>query len=392
MADYSLEDLGKVVAGLRKEKGLTQEELGTNAGYGKGAGVSISRLENGRLEPTDKFEGIARALGLTVEQLEARAAGLTAATAGEAREGVRTQEERIAAIVQASERRKQIAPALEAFQAASKRAENKFLMRFREIAIRVSGTPSPDESGLEPGNGTDANEAEAEASYQIRFTQYGVSRALADSSGGAALAGALGGATYLAFTEAVALKAAPLGAVIPRWASAAAALNGLRAAMGVRRGGAASGMNLLAAVALGTVAVAILERQSTAKRNRKYQESAAKLTAAEADIAANQANVEALLDIFPRATEMLDYIAVHASHALERWGHQIGEEPVDWERLGKAEQHRYQDFVAIAAAQLALAAIDLQLLATSHVSDLERATAVADQILVHATRAITSRV
>jgi hypothetical protein len=190
----------------------------------------------------------------------------------------------------------------------------------------------------------------------------------------------------------VALKAAPLGAVIPKWASTAAALNALRAAMGVRRGGAASGMNLLAAVALGTVAVAILERQTTAKRNRKYQESAAKLAAAEADIEANQANVEALLDIIPRSTEMLDYIAVHASHALERWGHQIGEGPVEWENLGEAEQHRYQDFVAIAAAQLAIAAIDLQLLATSHDSDLERATAVADQILVHATRAITSRV
>ena len=265
-------------------------------------------------------------------------------------------------------------------------------MRFREIAIRVSGTPSPDESRLGPSNGTDANEAEAEATYQIRFTQYGVSRALADPSGGAALTGALGGATYLAFTEAVALNTAPLGAEIPRWASTAAALNGLRAAMGVRRGGAAGAMNLLAAVALGTVAVAILERQTTAKRNRKYQESAAKLAAAEADIAANQENVEALLDVIPRATEMLDYVAVHASHALERWGYQIGEKPVQWEKLGKAEQHRYQDFVAIAAAQLALAAIDLQLLATSHDSDLERATAVADQILVHAKRAITSRV
>jgi hypothetical protein len=162
--------------------------------------------------------------------------------------------------------------------------------------------------------------------------------------------------------------------------------------MGVRRGGAAGGMNLVAAVALGTVAVAILERQTTAKRNRKYQESAAKLAAAEADIAANQANVEALLDVIPRATEMLDYVAVHASHALERWGHQIGEEPVGWEKLGEAEQHRYQDFVAIAAAQLALAAIDLQLIATSHDSDLKRATAVADQVLVQAERAITSRV
>jgi len=164
--------------------------------------------------------------------------------------------------------------------------------------------------------------------------------------------------------------------------------------MGVGRsariGSTAGGMNLVAAVAVGAVVATILDRQATAKRNRKQQESAAKLAAAEADIATNQANVDALLDVIPRVTEILDYIAVHATHALTRWGAQIGEAPAPWKKLGEAEQQRYQDFVAVAAAQLAVATFDLQELATSREGDLDQATALADQILIQAQRAITS--
>ena len=132
-------------------------------------------------------------------------------------------------------------------------------------------------------------------------------------------------------------------------------------------------MNLMAAVAVGTVVATILERQATAKRNRRQQESAAKLAEAEADIAATQANVEALLDVIPKATAILQYIAVHATHALTRWGNEIGESPVPWKDLSESDQQRYQDFVAIAAAQLAVATIELQNLATSRGDDLDRA-------------------
>lgn len=399
MADYSLEALGQVVKRLRREKGVTQEELGDAAEYKGGAGVSISRLENGRLEPTpERFAGIARALGVSTEELETRASEETNVHQGGAGDGIRTHEERIAAIVRASERREQLAPELEAFKETSERAEHAFLMRFRDVAARVSGAPAQDAAQLAQSSGAETDEAEAEAAYQIQFTQYGVSRALADPAGGAAVGGAAGGAAaYLAFTEAVALGTAPLGATIPRLTGAATALNGLRAAMGVGRsanrvGGTAGGMNLLAAVAVGTVVAAILERQATAKRNRKQQESAAKLAAAEADIAANQANVEVLLDVIPRATEVLDYIAVHAGHALTRWCAQIGEDTVHWQKLGEDEQQRYQDFVAVAAAQLAVVTIDLQELATSRANGLEQAAALADQILIQSQRAITSRV
>ena len=194
----------------------------------------------------------------------------------------------------------------------------------------------------------------------------------------------------------MALGTAPLGATVPLLAGAGAALNGLRAAMGVRRSarvaGPAGGVNLVAAVGLGAVVATILDRQASAKRNRKLQESTAKLAAAEADIAANQANVEALLEVIPRATEVFDYVAVHASHALTRWGAQLGEQPVPWRKLSEAEKQRYQDFVAITAAHLAVATIDLHELATSRGADLDQATAVVDQVLIQSKRAIASRV
>ena len=401
MTDYSLEALGQVVKRLRRERGLTQEELGTGAGYQGGAGVSISRLENGRLEPTpDRFAGIAHELGVSTDELETRASEETATHQKGAGDGIRTHEDRIAEIVRASERRKRLAPELKAFNEARDGAEHAFLMRFRDIAVRVSGAPyrGPNAIQLAERAGAETDEAEAEAAYQIQFTQYGVSRALADPAGGAAVGGAIGGAaTYLAFTEAVALGTAPLGEFVPGLAGAATALKGLRAAMGVGRsanrvGGTACGMNLLAAVAVGTVVAAILDRQATAKRNRKQQESANKIAAAEADIAANQPNVEVLLDVIPRATEVLDYIAIHAGHALTRWGAQIGEDRVRWQKLAEDEQQRYQDFVAVAAAQLAVVTIDLQELATSRASELEQAAALADQILIQSQRAITSRV
>lgn len=400
MANYSLEDLGQVVKLLRRERGLTQEELGTDAEYRGGAGVSISRLENGRLEPTaERFAGIARALGVSVDELETRASKQTTAHHVGARGEIRSQEDRIADIVRASERRKKIAVELDAFNRAKERAEHAFLMTFRDIATRVSGAPESAPTQLSETEAPETDQVKAEAAYQIQFTQYGVSRALAQPAGSATAGGAIGGAAaaYLAFTEAVALGTAPLGATVPRLAGASAALNGLRAAMGVGRsasrvGGTAGGMNLLAAVAVGTVVAAVLDRQATAKRVRKQRESDAKLAAAEGDIAANQANIETLLDIIPRATEVLDYVAVHAGHALTRWRSQIGEDAVRWNKLSEYEQQRYQDFVAIAAAQLAVTSIDLQELATSRDSHLEQATALADQILSQSQRVITSRV
>ena len=76
MKHDDMEVLGRVVRELRTAQKLTQTELGTRAGYRSGAGVSISRLENGQLSPgAERLQGVAEALGLTLEELAARAAG-----------------------------------------------------------------------------------------------------------------------------------------------------------------------------------------------------------------------------------------------------------------------------------------------------------------------------
>src|SRR4051812_145516 len=88
MGDYSKEALGQVVRGLREHKGVTQEELGRVAGYGTGAGVSISRLESGILRPSrERLAGIARALGLKPEELEDRVARQAARDEASAADG-----------------------------------------------------------------------------------------------------------------------------------------------------------------------------------------------------------------------------------------------------------------------------------------------------------------
>lgn len=103
----------------------------------------------------------------------------------------------------------------------------------------------------------------------------------------------------------------------------------------------------------------------------------------------------------PEATEILEYIAVHAGHALNRWdanmeltgvNSNIGQGPCEWQSLSGAEQQRYQDFVEIAAAQLAVAAMDFENLMTERGGEFEPATAVAREILTQARKTITSHV
>lgn len=128
------------------------------------------------------------------------------------------------------------------------------------------------------------------------------------------------------------------------------------------------------------------------QRNRKQQqELAAKLDEVEAEIAESKPSVDALRELIPRATELFEYFAVHAGHALNRWEAEIGQGPLDWQSLSAGEQQRYQDFVEIAAAQLSVVAtIDLQDLLTNRGGELEQAIALADEVLTQARGVITS--
>jgi transcriptional regulator with XRE-family HTH domain len=390
----ALDALGQVILGLRREKGWTQEKLGREAGYKSGAGVSISRLENGRLKPTpERFEGIAKALGLFPDALAELVEEERRKPESSIRGGSVSTEQRAARVQREVDGRKQLVTDLgQAFNDAHDRAKDDFLMRLVEIAARVDGAPPPDPTQLVGDDTTDGDEVEAEAVYGIEFTRFGVAQALAATAGGAAVAAS---AAYPTFTAAVAGSAASAVAAIPGPTSVAAT-NGFLAALRVgtpaERGSASAGRNaLLTGLAwsvLGSTAIWMMRQ-----RNRQQQrELTAKLDEAEAELVESQPNVEALRELMPEATEILEYIAVHAGHALNRWDAHIGQGPCEWQSLSGAEQQRYQDFVEIAAAQLAVAAMDFENLMTERGGQLEHATAVAHEILMQARKTITSHV
>src|SRR4051794_38417979 len=72
--------LGRAIRSLREEADISQQQLGEQAGYSKGAGagVSMSRVESGQMRPgTARLLGIAEALGASMEVLVETAERLT---------------------------------------------------------------------------------------------------------------------------------------------------------------------------------------------------------------------------------------------------------------------------------------------------------------------------
>jgi transcriptional regulator with XRE-family HTH domain len=353
MARNDTEALGQVVRELRTSKRLTQEELGKRAGYATGAGVSISRLENGQLMPgVERLHGVAEALGLTWGELESRASKLKSAetTAKTSSNSLGTErlEHRIKRIQEEIAARTESVTALsQAFSSAEERASKDFFMRFLEVAARLEGAPQPAQT-LRKDNAPHADVDEEPANPLEA----------ASDVVGQLLAGGTGSAATLTL------------ALLRGGAFAAGGVGGNKGLAGII---AAPAVLLLAAGGLVWMV----------KRNRQQQqELAAKLDLAEAELNATEQGFEALKDILPRATVILSYIAVHAAHALNRWETQIGPAPVIWDRLSSDEQMRYQDFIEIAAAQITIQTIDAQrFLASTEGHDLNQLIAQTDKAL-----------
>src|SRR5215204_78041 len=164
--DYSPAALGQVIRELREARTpkLSQEELGRKAGYRSGAGVSMSRIENGVTRPGPRrLEGIATTLGVTVQELEARGAQRAhrtdrtpgalprtdTASPGEAevpvsgrhRESTKDRMKRIQADF--DRRNTQAVTRGLAFNAAHDRARDDFFMELVGSARSITGIPSP---------------------------------------------------------------------------------------------------------------------------------------------------------------------------------------------------------------------------------------------------------
>lgn len=397
--EYSPQALGMVIRERRESKvpKVTQAELGAAANYRSGASVSISRIESGQMRPgPDRLNDIARALGLSLAQLEREAAKRTKelggkrgtspgdAAAGASGENLKDRAKRIQ--LEIERRTNLITEAGDAFNTAHDRARDEFFMKFVRIAGDITGADKPDPSAFDENDGADA---QSDAATRIRLTSYGITHALAAGAGGAVAGAAVGGAAaYGAFVGAVSLGTASTGTAIAGL-SGVAATNAALALLGggtLAAGGAgvAGGMALLAGiVAAPALLLGVGGLVWMMKRNRKQQqEFAAKLDEAEAQLADTQRGFEALVkEILPRATQILDYIAVHAGHALKRWEDRLGTPPLEWTSMPTDERQSYREFIDIAASQLAVVTINFESLMVSRGQDREILIGSANDIL-----------
>lgn len=410
--EYSKDALGRAVRALRERSGKTQEELGREAGYGSGAGVSISRLENGLLRPgSEKLAGIASALGLGPDELEAQAMAQEVqdgqrrgasdadrdSASERARSGSRDLKERAKRIQRVIDERTAVIKKLsEEFNEQHDRASDEFFMRFVELAAQIEGAPEIHPADLDDD---DAADADAVAAYRLKANANGIGKLLAGGAGGAAAGAAVGSAAaYGAFVAAASFGTASTGAAISGL-TGVAATNATLALLGggtLAAGGAgmAGGTMVLAGIVAAPAAILFAGGLLwMAKRNRRQQEElAAQLDEAEAELAATETGFRALKEILPRASETLDYIATHGGHALERWKQQLGPGSATWESLGAAEQERYQSFIDIAAAQLTIVTINVQGVLTTRGDDRDRLIRLADEVLTQSRDTVRAHV
>lgn len=380
MVEYTVADLGAAIRELRvsKEmpdgKKMTQAQLGASSNYGGGAGVTISRIENGALEPRPKqLESIAAALGVEVAEIKKRAAQ----KAAKAAQKTRPQDPAalLEKIKRANEDGHRAVSAVESFKVAHENVNDGFLLKLRDLAARIQEIEPVSELQLAKEM-TLSPQPPSEAAFQLDFTTLGLSGVLADSAhlggGDTSADGITQGVTVLAGTSALAALLAAASAA-STGATAAAMARGFSAAVArpvVSGASAAVGM----AAAMGVAAFDLgLKVAANAKRSRLQQErAAAEIGKIAAEIEKAQPGVDAILDVVPDATSLLDYISVHATHALERWERTLDQGTLQWHRLTPEDQEKYREFERIAAAQVAVSNIDIQTIYASRDEDLDR--------------------
>lgn len=444
MGDYTQTALGSAIQRRRSDRRMTQEELGAAAGYLSGAGVSISRIENGAMRPSEgKLKEIARVLGTTPEELleEAgqeerertmnslphreeerlveekpetpdsdgalyanfdRTPFVTAErpTLGRETPGQGSVRQRAARVQAEVDRRKDRIQKLgTAFNESHDRARDEFLLKFVALAHDLEGAPEVDSSALQDDDdAVAAADAKTKAQTRQRLVSSRIASMLAAGVGGGVVGAGVGGAAaYGTFMAALSFGTASTGVAISSL-SGIAAYNAAMAALGggaLAAGGAgiAGGTLVLATI---VAAPALLLSAGglvwVAKRNRKQQEELkAKVAEAEAALDATRPGFEALVRLLPLATSTLEYIAVHAGHALTRWERHLGNPPHDWNAMTDEDQRQYQEFIDIAGAQIAVATIDFNSLATPGKGQQDLIN-LADEILTHARSTVEARV
>lgn len=372
---YSRDALGQIIETQRLAKGLTQQQLGDLAGYQAGAAVSISRVESGRIHPGEaRRADIAAALDLTLAELESAAEARTRdiaagkvpagrAASSAARTG--NLAERAKRLEQVARRRDAVhSEVVDAFTDAYDRSLKLFFMPLVDIS---SGINSADEPAGLPPDGEPTTGAEAEATARFRLARGGVATVAAAGAqfsaiGASKAVGQL--AAYGALQAVVSLGKAGTGKKIadlhgaPQLRAAKARVGGGPKANG--GGGIAVGQKRLNGIATGVewglpVLVTVV---AETRRVMKEQRLTAELDEFENNLKATRRGYEAIEDIFPRATAVLDDIAVHGTRALNRWAAHLG--PLPWGSLDPANEQRYRNFNELSACQVVAGAINVQ--------------------------------
>jgi hypothetical protein len=297
----------------------------------------------------------------------------------------------------------------EAFSQAYDRSSDAFLVPFVEIADGIEGALQPD---LDEPKEPCLTDVEASARVQHRSTLQEVQHMLATTPGLVApilgnaadhvgpvlgdAANGFGEATasgvykiYEQFgTSGTGTKISHLTGAARRQATLAR-ISGRTLANGGK--GVAGGEKVMSNIsktgpwALGLTLLAVGALAVNNRCNRKHlqelQELEARLPAIEAELNASRRGFEAAEDFLPRATRLLDDIAVHGGRLLSKWEAQVGPRPQEWDSLDPSDQVRYRGFVEVAAILLEVGAIDFQELTMSRGAEREWLIELVDEVL-----------
>lgn len=378
MTDYSAAGFGRAVQTRRKSLGIQQEEFGQRVGYkpGAGAGVSISRVESGgSLPPEARREVIAKELGLSLESLESLAVEesqpLDAPVQAKGVVAVRKQNvrERAEALHNRVEKRKERVESLgAAFELAHESASEKFYIPFMEFAKTIEGAevpqpPSADELQLLEAARTPA----ALAKIEVKTFQAQLGSIITGAAIGAAIGGVAGGllalGTYqgqLKFGVAsTGMEISLLHGVVQRNAALAAIGGG---PLNLGGGGIQAGVSrLVATIAVPLIAGAITgglladqrRRKEIAKLNEEFD-------AIETELNDMESGLKSLNNLLPRAAEALNYISMHAGHALDKWKDSFGDSPRTWDAMTDEQKQRFGGFIEVAACELSIVGIETE--------------------------------
>ena len=375
--DFTPEDLGQVIRDRRQRRSpaLRQRALGELAGYGPGksAAVSMSRVENGHVSPSvERLAGIAAALGTTPAELEAeareRAARRTGDDAGQL--SVRKRVQRLETDIAA--RTGRVVELGERFNAANSLATTQFLDPFLEVAGQIEGAaPAAYPESLSKEQ---ASDPALVAEYRLRHSKSAV------MSGGSAESSAYGAAI------------SGLSGASASNATFAALGGGLLSAGGA---GMARGLAVLTgivgspALILGGLGVAWMVR----RQRRKEREQHEILDRAEAELRDTGPNYAGLVAAMERAAVVLEHIGVHGARARELWAKRLPpDRPLAWDALTDQQRAAFDDLLAVAAGQIAVADMNFEAFMKFGGADLDQLVAVTNELLTQSWRMVESRV